>query len=124
MMRIGLILLLSLMFIAGCKTSPEPATAVMSKKPSLVFLGTVMSIKESPLPRSSANYIVTFNVDKVESGKFSGKTFSFRIHSPVKTGLEAGKQYTVRATKTERGYYIDQSQWANQPRNQPIRGKP
>jgi hypothetical protein len=117
MMRIGLILSLSLMFIAGCKTSHAPIVAVMSKKPNLVFLGTVVSIGASPLPRSSANYIVTFNVDKIESGKFSGKAFSFRINSPAKSGLEIGKQYIVRATKTDRGYYVDQYQWMNRPRN-------
>lgn len=124
MMRIGLILSFSLMFVAGCKTSHEPVAAVMSKKPNLVFVGTVVSIEASPLPRSSANYIVTFNVEKVESGKLGVKTFSFPVHSPAKSGLETGKRYRVRATKTDRGYYIDQYQWANQPRNQPIRVNP
>jgi hypothetical protein len=114
MMRIGLILSLSLIFIAGCKTSQEPVTAMMSKKPNLVFVGTVVSIEASPLPRSSANYIVTFNVEKVESGKLGGKTFSFPVHNPSQSGLEIGKRYRVVATKTDRGYYIDQHQWANQ----------
>lgn len=117
MMRIGWILLFSLMFVAGCKTSPEPVAAVMSKKPNLVFLGTVVSIDVSPLPRSSANYIVTFNVEKVESGKLGAKTFSFPVHDPVQSGLEIGNRYRVRATKTGRGYFIDQYQWANRPLN-------
>ena len=117
MIRIGWILSLSLMFVAGCKTSQAPVTGAMSKKPNLVFLGTVVSIEASTIPRSSANYTVTFNVDKVESGKFDGKTFSFRIHSPAKSGLETGKQYRVRATKTDRGYFVDQYQWMNRPRN-------
>jgi len=117
MMRIGLILSLSLIFIAGCKTSEEPVTSVMSKKPNLVFVGTVVSIEASPLLRSSAKYIVTFNVEKVESGKLGGKTFSFPVHNPAQSGLQVGRRYVVRATKTEKGYYIDQYQWANRSRN-------
>lgn len=104
---------------AGCAAVREPNTPQKSTKPDLVFVGTVESIEASPLPQSLANWVVTFRVDRIESGNFGGTTFSFRIHSPVKSGLEVGKQYLVEATRTDAGYTVDQYQWMNRTRNQP-----
>jgi hypothetical protein len=84
-------------------------------KPRLVFVGAVQSIENSPLPRSLANWVVTFSVDKVKCGEFAGESFSFRIHSPIQSGLEVGKQYTVEAERTETGYHVDTFQWIESP---------
>jgi hypothetical protein len=84
----------------------------------LVFLGTVQSIASSTIPQSLANWVVTFRVDRIESGEFDGKTFSFRIHSPSKSGLETGRQYVVEAMRTGAGYEVDQYQWMNRTHNQ------
>jgi hypothetical protein len=51
------------------------------------------------------------DIDRVESGDFDGKTFSFRIHSPTLSRLQTGKQYVVEATRTDAGYVVDQNQW-------------
>jgi hypothetical protein len=77
----------------------------------LVFLGTIEKVEASPLPQSSLNWIVHCRVDKVLSGNFANKTFSFRVHSPTKSGLEEGKQYKIKARRTTDGYTVDQYQW-------------
>ena len=102
---------------AGCAVVEGPDAAAKSK-PDLVFLGTVQSIESSTIPQSRANWVVTFRVDRIQSGEFGGKTFSFRIHSPSKSGLETGRQYVVEATRTTTGYAVDQYQWMNRTHNQ------
>lgn len=102
---------------AGCAAVGRPDAAEESK-PDLVFLGTVQAIESSTIPQSRANWVVTFRVDRMESGHFDGKTFSFRIHSPSLSGLETGKQYVVEATRTDAGYEVDQYQWMNRTHNQ------
>ena len=87
-------------------------------KPDVVLFGKVQSIQASPLPQSLANWVVTFRIERVDFGEFDGKTFSFRIHSPSKSGLETGKQYVVEATRTRAGYEVDQYQWINRTQNQ------
>jgi hypothetical protein len=77
----------------------------------LVFLGTVEKLEASPLTYSTENWIIHCRVDQVLSGDFSRKMFSFRVHSPSKSGLEVGKQYKIEAKRTAEGYTIDQYQW-------------
>ncbi len=77
----------------------------------LILLGTVEKVEASPLPQSTLNWIIYCRVDKVLSGNFPNKTFSFRVHSPVKSSLEVGKQYKIKATRTTDGYAVDQYQW-------------
>jgi hypothetical protein len=111
---------LLVIMMAGCVSVGGPDAAAVKPKPELVFLGTVQSIESSTLPQSLANWVVTFRIDKIESGEFAGKTFSFRIHSPSKSGLENGKQYVVEAIRTDAGYEVDQYQWINKTHNQPF----
>jgi len=92
--------------VGGCVTQPNV-------KGDLVFLGTVAEMTSSPLPQSRLGWVVQCEVDRVVSGTFPGKTFSFRIHSPSKSGLEVGKQYTITATRTPDGFHVDQHQWMN-----------
>ena len=77
----------------------------------LVFMGTVEKLAPSPLPQSTRKWVVQCRVDKIMLGEFSGKTFSFRIHSPAKSGLEIGKQYKIVARRTPEGFAVDQYQW-------------
>ncbi len=97
-------LLVFLCLFLGCTSTTKDAKA------DLVFLGTV-KIVEASSPRSELNWIVHCRVNQVLSGKFSGKTFSFRVHSPAKSGLEVGKQYKVVAKRTIDGYSVEQFQW-------------
>ncbi len=92
-------------YILGCPTISQAAQS------DLVFLGTVEKVEASPLPHSSLNWIVQCRVDRVLSGDFQSKTFSFRVHSPVKSGLEVGKQYKIEAKRTKNGYTVDPYQW-------------
>jgi len=78
----------------------------------ITLLVTVEKVEASPVPESTQNWIVQGRVDRVLSGGFSGKTFSFRVHSPAESGLEVGKQYRVEAKRTKDGYaVVDQYQW-------------
>ena len=107
---ITFLFLIMLFLVCSCGSPSE------STKSDLVFLGTVQNIEASPLPQSTLNWIVHCHVDHVLSGNFNGKTFSFRVHSPTESELEVGKQYKIRAEKTDSGYTVDQLQWTlNKP---------
>jgi hypothetical protein len=98
-------LLVLLYLILGCTSTTRDAKA------DLVFLGTVEKVEVSSLPRSEQNWIVHCRVNQVLSGNYLGKTFSFRVHSPVKSGLKVGRQYKIVAKRTVDGYTVDQFQW-------------
>jgi predicted secreted protein len=78
---------------------------------TLVFEGTVAKLEPSPLPDATQNYTITMQVTRVVKGRFKGKTFEFRIHSPTKAGLKLNEKYTVEAKRTKDGYTVDQDQW-------------
>jgi len=98
--------------INGCFLSPAQAA---DKQEDLVFEGTVTSIKPSPIPNSIYNWIITMRVDRVVKGRFDGKKFQFRIHSPALSGLKVREKRTVEAKRTADGYTVDQYQWTNPP---------
>ena len=98
-------LIVMLGIFSGCTTAPKESSD------DLVFIGTVERLETSPLPRSTLNWVVRCQVDEIELGDFSGETFSFRIHSPVRSGLEIGKQYKIVARRTPEGFAVDQYQW-------------
>jgi hypothetical protein len=100
-----LVLFLPLCLCFGLYAQAQVAEA------DLVFLGTVEKVEASPLPESKRNWIVHCRVEQVLSGDFPGKTFSFRVHSPAKSGLEVGNQYKIEAKRTTDGYTVDQYQW-------------
>ena len=78
----------------------------------LIFEGTVASAEPSPTDQmSTQNYVITVRVDRVVKGRFEGKTFQFRIHSPAMSGLEVGGKCTVERGAAKDGYTVDQNQW-------------
>ena len=97
--------------LAGCTTQSKMTDD------DLVFLGTVEKLDASPLQQSELDWVVKCRVDKILAGEFSGKAFSFRIHSPSKSGLEVGKQYKIEAKQTDDGYTVDQYQWMERTLN-------
>jgi predicted secreted protein len=82
---------------------------------TLLFEGTVVSIENSPLPKSTQNFVVTMQVDRLLKGQFKGKTFQFRVHSPTQSGLKLKGKYAVEAKRIEGGYTVDQNQWTRPP---------
>jgi hypothetical protein len=72
----------------------------------LVFLGRVTSIVLSPLERSDDNFIIKTKVLQVVKGEFSGRHFSFRIHSPALSGVEMDKEIWLAARRTPDGYLM------------------
>ena len=49
-------------------------------------------------PPSRRNWGVTVQVERVKAGKYTDPTFTFRVHSPARAGLEVGVRYTIEAT--------------------------
>jgi hypothetical protein len=81
------------------------------KAKDLVLVGTVTEIHQRHAARSLKNWAVVVRIAKVVSGEFSGKTFTFAIHSPARAGLQVGQTYTIKATWTDKGYVVDEEQW-------------
>jgi len=76
----------------------------------LIFEGTVIDIiiDNNDLKNK---WIVKIRVDKIISGDFSGKTFSFRVHSPALSEIQKNKRYRVVAEETETGYKVNPYNW-------------
>jgi hypothetical protein len=111
MKAISILFALSLMFGCSSDLKHNQAKEQANSERKLIFMGTLLKVENSPLKQSRKNWIVTFSVEKVISGEFAGKKFSFRIHSPSKSGLEKDEKYKVEAELTEDGYKVDQYQW-------------
>ena len=56
-------------------------------------------------------WVVATRIDRVVSGDFAGKEFSFAIHSPAASGLEVGQQIQLHAEWTGKAYVVDPLQW-------------
>jgi hypothetical protein len=82
-----------------------------AKTEDLVMVGTVTKIYPTAEPRSLRNWAVVVNVDRVVSGEFTGTSFTFAVHSPARAGLQVGRTYTIKATRTAAGYFVDEAQW-------------
>jgi hypothetical protein len=98
--------------------SAIPSSASTARNPTsddLTFLSTVTSIEAADTGNARKKWVVTTRVDKILSGDFAGTQFSFAIHSPAQSGLEVGKQYRIRATRTHKGYLVDEDQWRQSP---------
>lgn len=90
------------------KGATAPASAD-TRSEDLVFLGRVTSIAIADTGNPRREWVVTTKVERVLSGSFSGSHFSFAVHSPAKSGLEVGKHYSIRATRTPSGYRVDET---------------
>ena len=77
----------------------------------LVFVGRVKKIYPLAVRNSPKRWAIVTDIDKVLSGKFSGATFTFTVHSPEKAGLQVGRIYTIKAKWTAAGYVVDETQW-------------
>ena len=102
------ILTLALGMVVGC-TSQHDASGNAST--ILVFRGTVTAIDNSPVARSTHNWLVTMHIDQIEQGQFRGRDFNFRVHSPTKSGLTSNGTYRVESRLTQDGYVVDEFQW-------------
>jgi hypothetical protein len=83
----------------------------------LRFRATVERIQNAPLGMRGGflDWIVHTRVDEVLAGTFDGATFSFRVHSPSRAGLEVGTTCTITARWVGDGYTVDEHQWHGAP---------
>jgi len=84
----------------------------------LTFRAVVERVECSSVGQAGGflDWIVRTRVVEVLAGEFSGDQFAFRIHSPSRSGLEAGVTCTIRAEWTGNGYRVDENQWSGAPR--------
>ena len=79
----------------------EPSVPVSQ---TVEILGRVNAIETAPLKNSRLNWLVIVEPERVISGQFTGRSFSFRVHSPSKARLVVGKRFRIRAIM-QNGYY-------------------
>ncbi len=84
----------------------------------LTVRAVVEQIEYASVGRAGAflDWIVRTRVLEIIAGEFAGEQFSFRIHSPSRSGLEVGVTFTIRAEWTGTGYRVDEHQWSGAPR--------
>jgi hypothetical protein len=88
----------------------DPARATASAKHSsrvedVVLVGTITDVVQRDHEATEMEgWSITVAVDRVLSGRFSGPTLTFAIHSPGRAGLNVGKSCTIKARRTDKGY--------------------
>ncbi len=107
---------LGIMACRSVASSPDaapvpPASSSPAGSGDLRFVGPVLRIEASTLPRSKLNWVVTMRVDRVLEGRFTGAEFAFRVHSPSRAGLVPGGHYPVHAVAVPGGWLVDEMQW-------------
>lgn len=75
----------------------------------LVMQVRVKRIYISRLPRSRLNHVVEASVLRVLRGKFAGRRFDFRIHSPARAGIKAGSVVFIGAHRVKSGYLVPET---------------
>jgi len=116
-MRMTLVLVATMVLsVASCAPGPDGTSDAASAEDegTLRFQGTVIALDPTPASRAYDRWIVTMTVDEVIEGVFAGEAFSFMVHSPVKSGLQQGTSYMVRAERSASGFTVDQYQWMRQ----------
>ncbi len=90
----------------GLYRAQSPASK--PKSDELVLVGTVTKLYPVAGPRVRRRWAVVTHVDRVVSGRFSGTTFTFTIHSPARAGLRVNRAYIIKATRTDSGYVVNE----------------
>ena len=99
-------------FAIACATFVEGdgnATVAPPRDKTLIVVGKVFSISQGGSRLKP--WVVTIEIEKIERGEYVGSWFSFRVHSPSRSGLKEGHSYRVTAQWHEEGYEVDESQW-------------
>jgi hypothetical protein len=92
------------------KTPQEKKIIKTPQEGDLVFEATVEELVVDSSVRHN-RWIVKLEIKKLKFGNFKNKFFSFRIHSPSKSGIEKGKRYLVHAQKIKTGFKVDPHNW-------------
>lgn len=84
----------------------------------LTVRAVVEQVEGASLGRAGAflDWIVRTRVLEIIAGDFVSEQFSFRVHSPSRSGLEVGVTCTIHAKWTGSGYCVDEHQWSGTPR--------
>ncbi|TFH47376.1 MAG: hypothetical protein E4G94_00220 [ANME-2 cluster archaeon] len=72
----------------------------------IVLQGTVTEIRPMQGSHPHLKWLVSLQVNSVIVGDFVGQTFSFNIHSPIKSGIVNGGQYVIQIERIQTGEYM------------------
>lgn len=75
----------------------------------IVLVGTVTELIPARGLHPHHKWLVSLQIDTVITGDINGKTFSFAIHSPTKSGVEKGGQYVINATRIQADKFVVKS---------------
>ncbi len=114
-MRMTLVIILGLL-LCGANQFPSRAygqaqstsSGAEPKSYDLTLVGTVTKLYPVAAPRSRRRWVVVARVKSVASGEFSAATFTFTVHSPALSGLRVNRDYVIKATKIDGGYFVDE----------------
>lgn len=72
----------------------------------IVLVGTVTELIPARGLHPHHKWLVSLQIDAVITGDIEEKTFSFAIHSPIKSGVEKGGQYVIDAARIQADKYV------------------
>lgn len=75
------------------------------KTGNVVLKATVTGIGPVRGQHPHHRWLITFKVDTVVAGDFSGPVFSMNIHSPEKSGIVVGGKYVIELSKIRTDEY-------------------
>jgi hypothetical protein len=101
-----LVILLSAVGLLALNSGEAAAAKHPKQGPDLILRAKVTKIFISPLPRSHLNFVIQTRVLRVLKGRFTGKRFDFRVHSPTKSNLRVGYTITIEAYRVPGGYRV------------------
>ena len=89
------------------------------KKEHLEFIGMVTKFYPHRSVHPRNNWKVAVQVESVILGDFTGKDFTFPLHSPAKSGLQVGQKYRFRAKWIDRSleYVVEYYQELDLPKS-------
>jgi hypothetical protein len=71
----------------------------------IVLRGTVIEVRPQRGPHPHQRWVAVLEIDRVVAGRFSDRTFAFRIHSPTKSGIAVGGRYELHVARSASGEY-------------------
>jgi len=77
-----------------------------NEEEEIVICGEVIEILAVSGEHPHLKWLVKLKIEKVNSGHFEGKIFSFAIHSPTKAGIAVGGRYVLHLSHIEGGRYL------------------
>lgn len=88
-------------------STPAPDGSSTNSPDDLSLTGLVLNIENNPIDDSRDKpWVVRMRVEEIRRGALTGGAFSFRIHSPARSGVAVGSRCVIQATREGSGYIV------------------